>query len=152
MATSYASDILHGQGVESILKEGAGIIQSEVQLMVRTRARYQKAKRTGQLEASITYELHPERGEAALGWKKIPISDGKGGRRVSGYTDVRGRRRKITTVADYGRLLEYSQRRQLRHMEEGFIDAEDRAVAAMEAMADSLLERAADAAIQQAGL
>lgn len=70
----------------------------------------------------------------------------------SSYVDRRGRRRYVRTVADYGRILEYSQRRQLRHMEQGFIDAEEAATSKMEAMCDALLDKAVEAQMSKAGL
>lgn len=47
----------------------------------------------------------------------------------------------METVADYAGILEYSPKRQLRHMEEGFAQAE--------AAALDVLEKAVDAAIDK---
>lgn len=87
-----------------------------------------------------------------MGWEKAPIMDKKGRKKTSTYVDRSGRRRKVTTVADYGRILEYSQRRQLRHMEEGRDLAEGKALSVMEAMCDALLDKAVEAQMSKAGL
>lgn len=143
-----SSQILTGEKLAPVLEAGAKIVQEAIQRQVSTKAK----RATGQLEASISYEIHADTGRAPMGWQQNPIR-GKGGtRKRSSFVDRRGRSRKVSTVADYGRILEYSERRQLRHMEQGFIDAEEAATSKMEAMCDALLDQAVEAQMSKAGL
>ena len=139
---------LSGPALAEVLEAGAKIVQEAIQRQVSTKAK----RATGQLEASISYEIHADTGRAPLGWQQSPIRDKGGNEKVSSFVDYNGRRRKVKTVADYGRILEYSQRRQLRHMEQGFIDAEEAATSKMEAMCDALLDKAVEAQMSKAGL
>lgn len=99
------------------LERGGEIVQKSVQEQVNRKA---KSHPRGQLAESIS--LRRSRGAVAVtvGWEQTPMR-GRNGKQAkpSGYTDVNGRYRKVTTVADYGRILEFSESRQLRHMEEG---------------------------------
>ena len=148
MAIDSGSQALTGASLAPVLEAGAKIVQEAIQRQVSTKAK----QATGQLEASISYEIHADTGRAPLGWKQSPIR-GKGGvRKRSTYVGRSGKAGKVTTVADYGRILEYSQRRQLRHMEQGFIDAEEAATSKMEAMCDALLDKAVEAQMSKAGL
>ena len=148
MAVDYGSQTLTGAAQEEVLEAGAKIVQEHVRRRISENAKHA----TGQLEAAISYEIHPDTGRAPMGWEKNPIRDKGGKEKVSSYVDYNGRRRKVKTVADYGRILEYSQRRQLRHMEQGFIDAEEAATSKMEAMCDALLDKAVEAQMSKAGL
>ncbi len=99
------------------LEAGGEIVQKSVQAQVNQKAR---SHPRGQLAENIS--LRRSRGAAAVtvGWEQTPMKGLRGGpARPSGYTDVNGRHRRVTTVADYGRILEFSQSRQLRHMEAG---------------------------------
>lgn len=99
------------------LERGGEMVQQSVQEQVNAKA---KSHPRGQLAESIS--LRRSRGAVAVtvGWEQTPMKGLRGGpAKSSGYMDVNGRYRKVTTVADYGRILEFSQSRQLRHMEEG---------------------------------
>lgn len=145
-----------------ILCAGGDIVKKGVQDYILRKAK----KETGHLRSVITYDTFESGfGRAALvmGWdtsvedpkRKIEIEvamkNSKHDRKhkhviSSSYVDVRGKTHYMRTVADYGRILEYSQRRRLRHMSEGFDDVEDKATSVMASMAENMLEKAADAA------
>ena len=148
MAIDSGSQLLLGPALMPVLEEGAKIVQESVRRIVSNTAQ----NPSGALEKAITFETQPSQKRAVMGWEKSPIKDAKGRRKRSSYVDSSGRRRKVTTVADYGRILEYSQRRQLRHMEVGFELAEEKALERMEEMSDKLMQKAADEAFRRAGL
>ena len=125
------------QQIAQALEQAGQVVTTEAKALVS-----QKAKRhpRGQLAEAVT-TAKPTVGElyaqVKFGWKMTAIR-GKVG---SGqYTDGRGYKRKVETVDDYARILEYSGKRQLRHMEEGLDRSETRAL--------DVLEKAVDAAIE----
>lgn len=123
--------------IEAVLQAGVDIVKASVQDTVRNTAR----NPTGLLERSITAKIYPRvaGGKAVMGWDETPIP----GNRKRGYVDGGGRARKVDTVDDYARILEYSERRQLRHMEVGYDAVSDIAEKRMEETADALLARLA---------
>lgn len=134
---------LTSEDYEKILTTGAGMIQKGAQSIVARRAR----KRTGKLEQAISFTLYPSIRcpMAILGWREDALSKSK----KSSYVDGRGRKREVATVADYARILEYSDKRQLRHMEAAQAMCESAALDAMEKEADALMGRLADAFEQE---
>lgn len=112
------------------LEAGGAMVQESVQRQVSGKA---KSHPRGQLSESITVQRSPTKdAEVTVGWETTPMRDKpsrrrNGPSRASGFTDVNGRYRKVTTVADYGRILEYSESRQLRHMEPGTDEVRDQA-------------------------
>ena len=129
--------VLTPADIATVLQAGVDAVIDGVQSVVRTTAK----NPTGQLEKSITVEYHPyaERPYAQLGWDEKPIPNN----RKRGYVDGRGREREVDTVDDYARILEYSERRQLRHMEVGYDAVSDIAEKRMEEAADALLAKMA---------
>lgn len=69
-----------------------------------------------------------------LGWAKIAVAR-------AGYRN-HGRNRSVRTTDDYGRILEYSSKRVLRHFEPGFEESEEAALSAMEQRIDSAIASA----------
>lgn len=122
---------------ERILTAGAEVIAAEARSIVERTAK----RRTGRLQSSITYRLSPALAspKATMGWEEQPLGS------TSTYVDGQGRSRKVETVADYARILEYSDRRQLRHMEAARDLCEAAALDAMEREADAAMGRLADA-------
>lgn len=122
---------------ERILTAGAEVIAAEARSIVERTAK----RKTGRLQSSITYRLSPAltSPKATMGWDEQPLGS------TSTYVDGQGRSRKVETVADYARILEYSDRRQLRHMEAARDLCEDAALDAMEREADAAMGRLADA-------
>lgn len=112
------------------LEAGGAMVQESVQRQVSGKA---KSHPRGQLSESITVQRSPtEDAAVTVGWETTPMRDKpsrrrRGRSRASGFTDVNGRYRKVTTVADYGRILEYSESRRLRHMEPGTDAVRDQA-------------------------
>lgn len=99
------------------LERGGEMVQRSVQEQVNTKAR---SHPRGQLTESISLRRSHRAMAVTVGWEQTPMKGLRGGpAKPSGYTDVNGRYRKVTTVADYGRILEFSESRQLRHMEVG---------------------------------
>jgi len=129
--------VLTTADIATVLQAGVDVVQVAVQGMVNAHAQ----NPTGMLEGSITARVEPgvSGGRAVMGWDETPIP----GKRKAGYVDGKGRARKVDSVDDYARILEYSERRQLRHMEVGYDAVSDIAEARMEEKADALLARMA---------
>ncbi|MBQ8313688.1 MAG: hypothetical protein IJ438_01145 [Clostridia bacterium] len=129
--------VLTPADIATVLQAGVDAVIDGVQSVVRTTAE----NPTGQLEKSITAQIYPRvsGGKAVMGWDEAPIPQN----RKRGYVDGRGRARKVDTVDDYARILEYSERRQLRHMEVGYDAVSDIAEKRMEEAADALLAKMA---------
>ena len=132
------------------LEAGGAMIQESVQRQVQSKA---KSHPRGQLSDAIS--MHRVKGADAVsvGWEDTPMRDKprkrsygptrmgtvleaapltrrRGRRRkmvryYGGFTDVNGRFHNVTTVADYARILEYSESRKLRHMKPGTDEVRD---------------------------
>lgn len=122
---------------ERILTAGAEIIAADAKGIVERTAK----RKTGRLKRSITYQLSLALSspKTTMGWVEHPLG------KTSTYVDGQGRSRKVETVADYARILEYSDKRQLRHMEAARDLCENAALDAMEREADAAMARLADA-------
>lgn len=124
--------------ITEVLLAGVDVVLMAVQGTVSATAQ----NPTGLLESSITAQIYPrvQNGKAVMGWDEKPLPDYHGRK---GYADGRGRAREVDSVDDYARILEYSDRRQLRHMEVGYDAVCDIAEKRMEEKADELLARMA---------
>lgn len=125
------------QQIEAALEQAGQVVTAEAKGLVSQKARRHPR---GQLAEAVTTDrptVGPEYASVRFGWKETALR-GKVG---SGqWIDGRGYKRKMKTVDDYARILEYSDKRQLRHMEEGLDRSETRAL--------DVLEKAVDAAIE----
>lgn len=136
-----AAKAVDKQSLMQALESGGAIIQNAV----KTEVGKAKTHPRGQLAESIS--LQPAAGGDAavtIGWETNPMRGKGGGRRQrsSGYTDASGRHRKVSTVADYARILEYSAKRQLRHMEPGAAASKDEAEKTVAAIIESKISQA----------
>ena len=100
------------QEMRDVADRAARLLAESVRTEVRVKAQHQ----TGRLEKSISHFSYAgSYGVGAyVGWERIPLG------RKSSFKDINGRIRKVNTVADVGRILEYSQTRVLRHMEPAY--------------------------------
>lgn len=85
---------------------------------IRARVRGDARRSSGNLARSIKYRLDSSylTGRAyavVFGWDKVPVRTSKEG--------------KVTYTSDYGPILEYDSKRQLRHLESGFEDTRGQA-------------------------
>lgn len=130
--------------VYQALEAGGEIIQRRVQDKVSQQA---ATHPRGQLEDAISLRRTPGAAAVTVGWEETPMR-AKSGRRVmgprrrSGFTDVNGRHRNVDTVADYGRILEYSETRKLRHMESGAEETSAQAERVIAAQIEKAIARA----------
>ena len=121
--------------VETVLNAGGDILKEAASTIVQTQAKWHR--RGGKLVRAV----HTETGTTGtddvvkLGWKRLGIGA------TSRYVDAAGKSRKVSTTADYGGILEYSARRQLRHMGPAYEENEDAASEAMEAAMDALIQK-----------
>ena len=115
--------------LRSAAEAGAAIVQTAVQGQIASQAKHP----TGKLLSSITYRSWSNAASsgAMLGWAKIAVAR-------AGYRN-HGRNRSVRTTDDYGRILEYSSKRVLRHFEPGFEESEEAALNAMEQRIDSAI-------------
>lgn len=134
----YSGVAMTAEDIRSVLQDGVDVVQVAVQGMVSANAKHP----TGLLEGSITAYINPKvkSGQAVMGWDETPLPDYHGRR---GYVDGKGAAREVDSVDDYARILEYSEKRQLRHMEVGYDAVSDIAEQRMEEKADALLARMA---------
>lgn len=145
VALEGARKAVDKESLMQALEAGGAMVQESVQRQVEAKA---KSHPRRQLAESITMQRSP-RGDTAVtvGWESTPMREKPSRRRygpsrASGFTDVNGRYRKVTTVADYGRILEYSESRQLRHMEPGTDAVRDQAEGKMADIIDSRIAKA----------
>lgn len=136
---------------KAALEAGAEIVKVSVADVVENSAKKHPRK---MLAASIDYEVHKATtGQYAyLGWRKTAmrvkqtkkrLAAGEGNRAYAGkYKDANGREREVTTVADYGGILEYSGKRQLRHFGPGFEKSQDAASDAVESAINAMIDKA----------
>lgn len=102
--------------VERGLKNGAEIVKRSM------RQRVTKRSRSGNLEKSVTYRVKKEyltdrAYSAVFGWSDIKVRTNKKG--------------EATSTKDYGPVLEFDEKRRLRHLKIGFDDKQDEAVDAI---------------------
>lgn len=130
--------VLRPEDIAEVLQAGVDVVQLAVRGTVNANAQ----NPTGMLEDSITAKVYPKvaGGKAVMGWNETPLPDYHGRR---GYVDGKGTAREVNSVDDYARILEYSERRQLRHMEVGYDAVSDIAEKRMEEKADALMARLA---------
>lgn len=93
-------------------------------------------RRTGVLEKSIsTMSYSGLYGVGAYtGWERTPL------KRKSTFQDGSGRIRRVSTAADVGGILEYSQTRQLRHIQPAYDAHADELADQLENEIDELLD------------
>lgn len=119
-----AARIVTPEALAEITARAADKVAAAARTIVQTTAK----QRTGALEAAIGHhEYTKAHGSGSyLTWEMIPLKR-EGRRRKSGttYHDASGRMRKVETVADVGRLLEFSASRKLRHINLGFDQTDD---------------------------
>lgn len=122
-----------------IARAGGDVVCESIAETVRRKA---KTHPRGLLEDSISQQpLEGFRGTigVAIGWKETPV---RASYRMSrSGNSGRLRRRKVGTIADIGGILEYSESRQLRHMEEGFDRKSEEAADRMQAAFEKLLDK-----------
>lgn len=104
--------------VEEALRAGGDIVVDSIRARISASAR----QSSGGLSRSIKYRLNKSwlTGRAysvTFGWDKLAVRRSKKGR--------------TTYASDYGPVLEFSANRQLRHLEQGFEDAQADAEVAM---------------------
>ena len=118
--------------LRSAAEAGAEIVRTAVQGQISSQAK----NPTGKLLSSITYRSWSNEASsgAMLGWAQIAVAR-------AGYRN-HGRNRSVRTTDDYGRILEYSSKRVLRHFEPGFEESEEAALSAMEQRIDSAIASA----------
>ncbi len=128
-------DLGQSAKVKSALVEAAQVIVRQQKLLVRQQA---KSHPRGQLENAVSagspYSCATSAG-IKFGWEQKGIS-GK-----SKYRDSNGRRRSVKTVADYAGILEYSSKRKLRHLEEGFENSADAATSHLQSLLEAEIAR-----------
>lgn len=145
-AAAFAQDLerLKREMAEDALLEiahaGGDVVCESIADTVRRKA---KTHPRGLLENSISQQpLQGFKGTigVSIGWKETPVKASYRMTRTgrSGHL----RRRKVGTIADIGGILEYSESRQLRHMEEGFDKSSEEAADVMQAAFDKLMEKA----------
>ncbi len=166
----FAKDVqkaLSPERLKSVPEAGIEILRAAAAREVAAKAKHA----TGALQSSITSRSYAGvmSAGAYVAWEERKVTrssskkrntatyvDDKGVTRYQGskrrvrknrrthfaYTDGRGRGRKVDTVADYGGILEYSESRQLRHIEPAFETSMDAAVDAMERALNNLLASA----------
>ena len=122
-----------GQEMRQVAGRTAERLAEAARAEVRSKARQQ----TGQLESSINHFSYAGRyGVGAyVGWERTPL------KRKGSYEDASGRIRKVSTVADVGRILEYSQTRKLRHIKPAYAAKENELAEHIEHEIDSFLDR-----------
>lgn len=138
---SAAQEVVTPDALAAIAARAADKVAAAARNIVQTTAK----QRTGALEGAIGHhEYSKAQGSGSyLTWEMVPLKR-EGRRRRSGteYRDSSGRRRKVETVADVGRLLEFSASRKLRHINLGFDQTEDQVEAYMTNEINALLDEA----------
>ena len=106
----------------SVAEAGAEIVRTAIATQVITK---RKSNPGIGLAESVHYTLGAGAtgAVAKMGWKGRSI-----GKKAGKYKDGRGRTRKAYTTADIGGILEYSAKRQLRHMGPGYDESENDAL------------------------
>ena len=130
-----SSGDLKAADIEDALNAGGDILKDAAANIVQTQAKWHR--RGGKLVRAVHTEIGGAGTDSVvkLGWKKIGIGA------TSKYVDSSGRSRSVSTTADYGGILEYSARRQLRHMGPAYEQNEEAATAAIEASIDGAIDR-----------
>ena len=122
---------------KSVIKEALDRAGDMIVQPAKVKVLTQQKSGTGALAASVTANRFVSmRGQSAIGvkfgWKQTPITATYkrriGPKAVSRYRDGRGHSRQVKSTADYGGILEYSEKRQLRHMECAYDENIDRAM------------------------
>lgn len=138
--TQAMDKALDPSALQGVAEAGAKVVADKAAGIVQTTAKHP----TGTLAGAIGYRGWSDASGAGamIGWeqKSIRRSHGVGGRHS--YRDRSGRGRSVNTVADYAGILEHSARRQLRHMDPAWEQAEAEALDAMESRLDNLLQQA----------
>ncbi len=133
---SKLRDLGQSGAVRAALVEAAQDITREQKRLVRQKA---NSHPRGQLESAVSAGK-PYSGVTGagikFGWEQKAVS-----RKKSKYRDGNGRRRSVNTVADYAAILEYSAKRKLRHLEEGFDNGKDAAMERLGALLDAEIAR-----------
>lgn len=136
-----AAAVVTPEVLAEIAARAADKVAAAARSIVQTTAK----QRTGALEAAIGHHEYEKAQSSGsyLTWEMVPLKR-EGRRRRSGteYRDSSGRRRKVETVADVGRLLEFSASRKLRHINLGFDRTEDQVEAYMNDEINALLDKA----------
>ena len=129
-------DLGQSEKVKSALVEAAQDITKQQKQLVKQRA---KSHPRGQLEDAVKAG-NPYSGAFGavikFGWEQKGVSGSK-----SKYRDSKGKRRSVSTVADYAAILEYSAKRKLRHLEEGFENGKEAATSRLESLLSAEVER-----------
>ena len=136
-----AAEIMTPQALAEIAARAVEKAASEARRIVRTTAK----ERTGALEEAIGHHEYakPQSSGSYLSWKLTPRKlEGRRRKSSTTYRDAKFRLRKVETVADVGRLLEYSASRKLRHINLGFSRTEDEIERYMLDEINALLDKA----------
>lgn len=138
---SEAQAVVTPEALAEIAARAADKVAAAARGIVQTTAK----QRTGALEGAIGHhEYTKAQGSGSyLTWEMVPLKR-EGRRRMSGrvYRDSSGRTRKVETVADVGRLLEFSASRKLRHINLGFDRTDDMVEQYMLDEINALLDKA----------
>lgn len=143
MAVQLAEDMARAvrpDALRSVADAGGEVIASKAASIVSTTAKHP----TGTLAGAIKFRSWADAtgAGALIGWEKVSVKRSHGVRGRHSYRTASGRGRSVNTVADYAGILEYSQRRQLRHMGPAWEQAEEEALNKMESRLDELLDQA----------